>query len=199
MYDIINDITSIHVFIKHMISYTISQIRWYHIWYHIHYDNIITISYQNLWYHIWYHTYPFLALQWYWKKVWYHIWYHRFWCDIILNIIKTIIKYVSCAIFIRYCLRYHTSSYVIAYDIIFNIKNSRYQCTYRAFSPKISRTRDIIAVWYLIFVWYLSQYHGTWATERRKLGAHPPGSPPPCIANVLGTSVWDLPVQSTGK
>jgi hypothetical protein len=68
-----------------MISYTKS----YDIAYDIIYDGIFTVSCAN-------DIVP---------KLWYHIWYQC--CDIMYDITKSIIKYVSSAIFIEYCLRYH--------------------------------------------------------------------------------------------
>ena len=131
----------------------------------------------------------FLARMISYQKLWYCIWYHSFWCDIMYDITKTIIKSLSCAIFIEYCLWYHIHILWIC---------PWYQ--YYAISYLLLRmiyAIDIIITWihsHTIshILWYLSPYHGTCAAGWRWLGA--PGArcsagSSHAIANMLGTCV----------
>ena len=123
------------------------------------------------------------------QKLWFCIWYHSQCCDIMYDITKTIIKSLSCAIFIEYCLWYHIHilwicpwylNYAISYLILrmiyaFDISISRYH------SHTISH-----------ILWYLSLCHGTCAAGWGGLGA--PGArcstgSSHAIANMLGTRV----------
>ncbi len=102
------------------------------------------------------------------QKLWYYVWYHRLCYDIMYDITKTIIKILSCAIFIEYCLWYHIHilwicpwylNYVIPYLLLrmiyaFDISITRYH------SHAISH-----------ILWYLSLCHGTCAAGWRGLGA----------------------------
>ena len=120
----------------------------------------------------------FLARMISYQKLWYYIWYHSFWCDIMYDITKTIIKSLSCAIFIEYCLRYHIhilwicpwyQYYAISYMLLrmiyaFDISITRYH------GHTISH-----------ILWYLSLCHGTCAAGWHgfKLGrGQAPGAPP---------------------
>ncbi len=131
----------------------------------------------------------FLARMISYQKLWYHIWYHSPCCDIMYDVTKPIIKSLSCAIFIEYCLWYHIhilwiypsyQYYAISYLLLrmiyaFDISITRYH------SHTISH-----------FLWYLSLCHGTCAAGWRGLGA-PGARCSTCsshsIANMLGTCV----------
>ncbi len=75
---------------------------WYHVWYHIYKTMILRmISYMMVFL-------AFLARMISYQKLWYHTWYYSPCCDIMYDITKTIIKCLSCAIFIEYCLSSYT-------------------------------------------------------------------------------------------
>jgi len=87
----------------------------------------------------------FLARMISYQKLWYCVWYHSQCCDIMYDITKTIIKSLSCAIFMADIIYI---SYVIAYDISI----TRYHTCYCVwYMPLISVLRDIIAIRYHIF------------------------------------------------
>ena len=114
--------------------------------------------------------------------MWYHVWLYY-------DITKTIIKSLSCAIIIEYCLWYHihilwiclwylnyAMSYLISRMIYaFDISITRYH----------SHTTSRI-------LWYLSLFHGTSAAGWRwlgALGARCSTGSSHSIANMLGTCV----------
>ncbi len=110
----------------------------------------------------------FLARTISYQKIWYHVWYHSLCCDIMYDTTKTIIKSLSCAIIIEYCLWYHIHiiwfcpwylNYVISYLLLrmiyaFDISITRYH------SHMISH-----------ILWYLILCHCTCAAGLRGLGA----------------------------
>jgi hypothetical protein len=120
----------------------------------------------------------FLARMISYQKLWYYIWYHSPCCDIMYDITKTIIKSLSCAIFIEYCLRYHIhilwicpwyQYYAISYLLLRMIYAIDISIT-RYHGHTISH-----------ILWYLSLCHGTCAAGWHgfKLGrGQAPGAPP---------------------
>ena len=102
------------------------------------------------------------------QKLWYYVWYHSPCCDIMYGITKTIIKSLSCAIFLEYCLWHHIHILWIC---------PWYQ--YYAISYLILRmiyAIDIIIMRYHShtishILWYHSLCHGTCAAGWRWLGA----------------------------
>ena len=132
------------------------------------------IIYKKLWYCISYMMVflAFLARMISYQKLWYYIWYHSPCCDIMYDITKTIIKSLSCAIFMADIIYI---SYVFAYDISI----TRYHTCYCVwYMPLISVLRDIIAIRYHIF-YDISAYV---MVPARRAGAgwgrQAPGAPP---------------------
>ena len=154
------------------------------LWYHKNYDIIHNIIYY-ISYHVWYHIQnhmilhmisymmvflPFLARMILYQKLWYHIWYHSFWNDIMYDITKSIIKYVSCAIFMVFCIWYHI-------HFLWFCPWCHYYVKSYLKLPMIYAI-DIIITWihsHTIshILWYLSPCHGTCTARRRATWSSP--------------------------
>ncbi len=108
--------------------------------------------------------------------VWYHIWYHEtVWYHTRFSL--------SCQKKKWYCIWYHIKCWHFSYEIVENIKNYWYHwqftwifACYSMFLRMISRTFDILAIWYHLCS-MISLPPGR--RDGAGWGRHAPAAPPP--------------------
>ncbi len=176
-----------------MIPYALGLYHvWNHVWYHVLYQyKNHDISYDIM-------TYSFLEWPWYHQNTWYCTWDHNWFLISSMISQKTIMKTISCAITLWFCLRQHSRNH----EIIF---------CYQEFL-EINCTSHMLCLWYGMIsahdnknFWYQSPmispflrflwFHFTCAGAASWCGLGAPrarssASSGLTAANELGTGVW---------